>query len=213
MVLNPLIFYFIWCVISVLLLLCAACHDSIVMMLWQVHLQFVDCLKELLGIFKARLSRWHRNRHPSMLVFTQKINNYSFYLLGSANKFQKFCALPLFVSKNGRNSFSQPFCSCRICINSDFPNFWPNHIWQILFLKQGCRWWQYGTLKWNTIRKSLGTTVLDTIALTNTSFFDVVLWLLCNDQESHALHCFLWKKLLKKTCSIPPPFIGFLSNE
>jgi len=34
-----------------------------------------------------------------------------------------FCVIALLVFKNGHYNFSQSFCSCRICVNSGFPNF------------------------------------------------------------------------------------------
>jgi len=34
-----------------------------------------------------------------------------------------FFVLPLLVPKNGHYNFSQPFCSCRICVKSGLPNF------------------------------------------------------------------------------------------
>ena len=64
-----------------------------------------------------------------LFFFTKKyIHTYIFYLSVSVNKF--LCSLlPLLVSKNGRNTFSQPFSSCCICVNSGFPNFWSNYVW------------------------------------------------------------------------------------
>jgi len=47
----------------------------------------------------------------------------SFYLLGYVNKFMNFCVIPLLIFKNSRYNFSQPFHSCRVCVNSGFPKF------------------------------------------------------------------------------------------
>jgi len=47
--------------------------------------------------------------------------------------------LSLLVSKNGHNSFSQPFSSCCICVNSGFANFWSNVFVTMSF--SGTRWY------------------------------------------------------------------------
>ena len=41
--------------------------------------------------------------------------------------------LPFLVSKNDDETFSQPFSSCFICVNSGFPNFRSNYFWHIDF--------------------------------------------------------------------------------
>ena len=43
------------------------------------------------------------------------------FLIRFCNKFRNFCALPLLVFKNGHCSFLQTSCSCRICVNPNFP--------------------------------------------------------------------------------------------
>ena len=74
-------------------------------------------------------------------VFLRKkyVHSYSFYLLGSVNKLLKFCVLSLLVFKNDHYNFSQPCCSCRICVYSGFPKFWWNDIWKTSF--PGTRWY------------------------------------------------------------------------
>ena len=41
--------------------------------------------------------------------------------------------LPFLISKNGDKTFSQPFSSCCVCVNSGFPNFRSNYFWHIDF--------------------------------------------------------------------------------
>ena len=65
-------------------------------------------------------------RDPSVLVHKKK--TFCFSLSRFVNKFLHFCVLPLIVSKNGHYNFSQPFCSCRMCVKSGLPNFWSNDI-------------------------------------------------------------------------------------
>jgi len=73
-----------------------------------------------------------------------------------------FCVLPLLARENDQYSFSQPFCAGRICVDSGFPNFWSNDIWQIKFSwNKVVRVDIYGNHKWYAIRKSLGTTAIE----------------------------------------------------
>jgi len=64
-------------------------------------------------------------RKQAYFVFVRKkyVHSYSFYLLGSVDKLINFCVLSLLVFKNDHYNFSQPFCSCRICVYSGFPKF------------------------------------------------------------------------------------------
>jgi len=71
-----------------------------------------------------------------LFFFTEKYSHsYRFYLSGSVNKFLNFCVahFPCWFQKNGHNTFSQPFSSCCICVNSGFPNFSSNYICHIDF--------------------------------------------------------------------------------
>jgi len=80
-----------------------------------------------------RYSRYCANR-LSFCISSQK-NEYTAIvftwdlLIDSRN----FVHSPCWFFKNGLYNLSQPFCSCRICANSAFPNFWSNNIWYIEF--------------------------------------------------------------------------------
>jgi len=66
-------------------------------------------------------------RDPSVLL--HKKNTFGLHLCGSVNKFLHFYVLPLLVSKKWPYyNFSQPCCSCRICVKSGLPSFWSSDI-------------------------------------------------------------------------------------
>ena len=89
-------------------------------------------------------------RDPSVLLHKKK--TFCLSLSRFVNKFLHFCVLPLLVSKNGHYNFSQPFCSCLICVKSGLPNFWSNEIGQNKFswnrCFQGGTPWKYSAHKW-----------------------------------------------------------------
>ena len=90
-----------------------------------------------------RPSRWYARPFSSS---TQK-KTFCFYLPGSVNKFLHFCVLSLFVSKNDVYYFSQPFCSCCICVKSGLPNFSSNNIGQNEFS------WNKVFSRWYVVKK------------------------------------------------------------
>jgi len=103
-----------------------------------------------------RPSRWYARPFCSS---TQK-KTICFSLSRFVNKFLHFSVLPLLVSKNGHYNFSQPFCSCRICVKSGLPNFLIEWYWvEWVFLEQ-CVFKvvhrENRAHKWYAIRKKLG---------------------------------------------------------
>jgi len=94
-----------------------------------------------------RPSRWYTNRPTFCFsaqkdIFTAIIFTCRVMLI---NSWIFVWPTSLLGSKNGHNTFSQPFSSWCICVNYSFPNLWSNDIWHIDF-------------SWYAIRKSLGTT-------------------------------------------------------
>ena len=112
---------------------CLLAHVVQVCGFWSTHLDsnFISTVNNLRSCMAVVPKLWYDGlqggtRDPSVLLRQKK--TFCFYFSGSANKFLHFCVLPLLILKNGHYSFSQTFCSCRICVKSALPNFWSNDI-------------------------------------------------------------------------------------
>jgi len=80
-----------------------------------------------------RLSRWYTNR-PTFCFSRHEnyIHSYNFTDWVLLINSWIFVYFPCWLWK-WPQKFSQPFCSCQICVKSCLPNFWSNNIWKIKF--------------------------------------------------------------------------------
>jgi len=76
-------------------------------------------------------SRWYASRatfcsSTQNNIFTAFVFTYRVLLISSC----VFVYFSYWFCKNGHYNFSQPFCSCRICVKSGLSNFWSKDIGQ-----------------------------------------------------------------------------------